>query len=72
MPQVLSSLLLLVMNTGENPASQALSSSVLTRSSIGAIAPSSISVKRSADSMTASSGGWPALNAVSDLLIVSE
>ena len=71
MPQVLPPVWLFSMKAGKNDLAQALSASVLSRSSKGVTASSSINVNMSVDSRTATSGGLPLFRAVSALTKVS-
>ncbi len=70
-PQVLPPVWLLSMKAGKKLFSQALSSSVLTKSSIGTMASSSMRVNMSVESSTEVVGGLPLLCAVSALTMVS-
>jgi hypothetical protein len=71
MPQVLPPVWLFSMNPGKKLFSHAWSASVLIISSHGTIASSSISVYMSVESSTETTGGSPALFAVSALTIDS-
>ena len=70
-PQTLPPVWLLAMKAGKKLFSQALSSSVFTKASMGVIASSSMRVNMSVESCTERAGGAPLLWAVSTFTSVS-